>query len=132
MWARHSWHTSAVQLPGVKAPILTEADANGVVLVDRAACRQRRFEMRMVLLAATAVAGFAVGVTASAAPAQAQAQLMPICMHWKNDIVECRYTSMSQCMATASGIGGDCLPNPAYFQNPEQPSQGRKTRRYDR
>lgn len=68
--------------------------------------------MRRILLAAVAATGFA-GALAAPAPASAEA-IYPICLHWKDDYTDCRYTSMAQCNASASGIGADCLYNPAY------------------
>lgn len=68
--------------------------------------------MRRMLLAAVAATGFG---WALAAPAPAAAEtIFPICLHWKGDLTDCRYTSMAQCNASASGIGADCLYNPAY------------------
>jgi hypothetical protein len=87
--------------------------------------------MRTVLLAAVAVTGFGLGLAASATPAQAGQ--FPICLHWKGDFVECRYSSMAQCMASASGIGADCLPNPAYAgYYVEEPAPPRRVRRHHR
>jgi hypothetical protein len=96
--------------------------------------RGKEIEMKKVLLAAIAVAGFAAGIAVTA-PSPAQAGQMPVCMHQRDISPDCRYTSMAQCMATAAGIGGDCLANPAYYyaqtQNSDQPVRARKLRRYD-
>ncbi|UTD28944.1 DUF3551 domain-containing protein [Bradyrhizobium sp. WD16] len=68
--------------------------------------------MRRMLLAAVAATGFGWAL-ASPAPAAAET-IFPICLHWKGDLTDCRYTSMAQCNASASGLGADCLYNPAY------------------
>jgi hypothetical protein len=50
----------------------------------------------------------------------------PVCMQvseWGGSRVECSYTSMAQCAASASGLAGTCLPNP-YF------GLGRRDRHY--
>ncbi|WP_315832997.1 DUF3551 domain-containing protein [Bradyrhizobium prioriisuperbiae] len=67
--------------------------------------------MRRILLAGVAVVGFGMGLATSVTPAQAQTG--PICMIWR-EITDCRYFSMAQCNASASGIGADCLYNPGY------------------
>ncbi len=73
--------------------------------------------MRRLLLTTVAVTGFSIGIAMSGSPALAQRGL-PVCLHSKDDLVECRFTSMAQCMVTANGIGADCLPNPAYARGP--------------
>jgi len=44
----------------------------------------------------------------------------------------CAYTSYNQCMATLSGIGGDCMKNPllAFGQQP-RPRKGRHVSDWD-
>ncbi|MGO4715672.1 DUF3551 domain-containing protein [Bradyrhizobium sp. 2TAF24] len=64
--------------------------------------------MRAVLAAA------AFGLAFAAMPASAQSQIFPICLHWRDDLVSCRFVSLAQCNASASGIGATCLYNPAY------------------
>jgi hypothetical protein len=66
--------------------------------------------MRTLALAVLAAATFA------AMPAQAQtyAPDFPVCLHVYGPITyyECRYTSLAQCNATASGRAAQCVPNP--------------------
>lgn len=65
------------------------------------------------LLAASASA-----LVSAAAPARAQtyAPGYPVCLHVYGPInyYECRYTSLPQCNATASGRAAQCVVNP-YF-----------------
>jgi Protein of unknown function (DUF3551) len=62
----------------------------------------------------------AVGTIMFAAPAQAQTYdpNYPICLQIYDDMVhfyfECRYTSMAQCAASASGRAAQCVVNPYY------------------
>jgi hypothetical protein len=62
----------------------------------------------------------AVGTILFAAPAQAQTYdpNYPICLQVYDDMVhfyfECRYTSMTQCAASASGRAAQCVVNPYY------------------
>jgi len=42
--------------------------------------------------------------------------------------LSCYYTSFQQCMATMSGIGGNCIRNPYYGQGPSQRSPARYQR----
>ena len=44
---------------------------------------------------------------------------------------ECRYTSMAQCRATASGLGATCMVNPYFVNGVEEPSS-RGHRRHGR
>jgi hypothetical protein len=50
-------------------------------------------------------------------PATAEVQY-PWCAQYRPplDATNCGFTSYPQCMATISGIGGICYPNPAYPQ----------------
>lgn len=87
--------------------------------------------MRKILLAAIAVAGLGMGIATSVTPAQAQA---PVCLYWRDDYRDCRYFSIAQCNATASGIGGSCNYNPAYGARVEgpyddEPAPRQRTRR---
>jgi Protein of unknown function (DUF3551) len=58
------------------------------------------------------------GAVHAAAPAQAQTYDpdYPICLQIYDDMVhyyfECRYTSMAQCQASASGRAAQCVVNP--------------------
>ena len=68
--------------------------------------------MRAMVWAASASVVF--GGALGAMPAAAQPAVYPICLHWRDDLVSCRFVSMAQCNASASGIGATCLYNPAY------------------
>ena len=71
-----------------------------------------------------ALAVLAVGTIAAAAPARAQAwdPNYPVCLRVYGPISynECRYTSLAQCAATASGRSAQCAINP-YFASAEAP-----------
>jgi Protein of unknown function (DUF3551) len=62
----------------------------------------------------------AVGTIFLAPPAQAQTYdpNYPICLQVYDDMVnfyfECRYTSMAQCVMSASGRAAQCVVNPYY------------------
>jgi hypothetical protein len=71
--------------------------------------------MRILALAALAIAAGSVS-----APAQAQTYSSegPVCLHVYGPIsyYECRYTSIGQCNASASGRAAQCVINP-YMAN---------------
>jgi hypothetical protein len=81
-----------------------------------------------------ALAVLAIGALAAAAPARAQAwdPAYPVCLRVYGPISynECRYTSLNQCAATASGRSAQCVVNP-YFASAEAPV-GRPYRRHHR
>ncbi len=64
----------------------------------------------------------AIGVILAAAPAAAQTYdpRYPVCMHVYGGFmgggnwIDCSYTSMPQCAASASGRGAMCVINPYY------------------
>jgi hypothetical protein len=62
----------------------------------------------------------AVGTISFAAPARAQTYdpNYPVCLQIYDDMVdyyfECRYTSIAQCAASASGRSAQCVVNPYY------------------
>ena len=67
-------------------------------------------DMRLAVLI---IAGF-VGVVA---PSPASAREYPWCAVYggsMNGSSNCGFTTRQQCLATVSGIGGDCEPNPFY------------------
>ena len=78
--------------------------------------------MRMLALAM-----FATGTIAVAAPARAQTYSpdYPVCLHvyGRASYIECGYTSIPQCQATASGRSAQCEVNP-YFALAEPPAPG--------
>ncbi len=76
-----------------------------------------------------ALAILALATVSAAAPAAAQTYdpAYPVCMHVYGLITywECRYTSLAQCAASASGRAAQCEVNP-YFAGPRpQPRQRR-------
>jgi hypothetical protein len=76
------------------------------------------------LLAISAIS--AVGT----APAQAGVDY-PVCLRVYGDPTydECRYTTIAQCAATASGRAAQCFVSPFFASAAVEP-QGRKHRRY--
>jgi hypothetical protein len=85
--------------------------------------------MRKLVLAIVAI-----GTVSVAGPAAAQtfAPGYPVCLHVYGPIsyYDCRYTSLPQCAATASGRPAQCVLNP-YVASAEVP-MGRPTRRHRR
>jgi hypothetical protein len=57
-------------------------------------------------------------LTSAAASAQTYDPSRPICMHvygeQMGDRMDCIYTSLAECAATASGLSAQCLVNPYY------------------
>jgi Protein of unknown function (DUF3551) len=85
--------------------------------------------MRIPALAILAIATVSVaGPTA----AQTYAPGYPVCLHvWgPANYYECRYTSLAQCNASASGRAAQCVIDP-YFASAEEP-MGRPYRRHRR
>src|ERR1700730_11986773 len=79
-----------------------------------------------------ALAILAIGTASVAAPARAQTYdpSYPVCLHVYGRITyyECRYTSLAQCNASASGRAAQCVINP-YFASAEEPVGYRRPRR---
>ena len=69
------------------------------------------------------------------APAQTYSSGYPVCLYayrWGGSDVDCSYTTMAQCAASASGRGATCMANP-YFANarmPDTPTYRRHRRVY--
>ena len=82
--------------------------------------------MRILALTILAIATVSV---AGPAAAQTYAPGYPVCLHvWgPANYYECRYTSLAQCDASASGRAAQCIINP-YFASAEEPI-GRSHRR---
>jgi hypothetical protein len=80
------------------------------------------------------LAVLAIGTIAAAAPARAQAwdPDYPVCLrvYGPFNYNECRYSSLAQCAATASGRAAQCVVNP-FFASAEAPI-GRPYRRHRR
>ena len=67
-------------------------------------------------------------LTSAPAPAQTFGGNYPVCLQhyrWGGSDIECGFTSMAQCNASASGLAATCLANPYYAnaQMPRQPSR---------
>jgi Protein of unknown function (DUF3551) len=84
-----------------------------------------------VLMRIPALAILAIG-TVSIGPAAAQMYdpAYPVCLYvYKGaNYYECRYTSLPQCNASASGRGAGCVINP-YFAGTQAPADYRMHRR---
>jgi hypothetical protein len=80
-------------------------------------------------LALAMLAGATVSMAGPAA-AQTYAPGYPVCLHvWgPANYYECRYTSLAQCNASASGRAAQCMINP-YLASAQVPA-GRAYRRY--
>jgi hypothetical protein len=80
-----------------------------------------------------ALAILAIGTASVAAPAAAQTYDpdYPVCLHVYGPVAyyECRYTSLLQCNASASGRPAQCIVNP-YFANASERPSGRQYRRH--
>jgi hypothetical protein len=81
-----------------------------------------------------AFAILAIGTALVAAPAAAQtyAPGYPVCLHVYGPVTyyECRYTSLAQCNATASGRAAQCVVSPyaanTYDESPARHSRQRR------
>lgn len=77
--------------------------------------------MRSPALASLAL--LAIGTIAATAPARAQTYNpnYPVCLQvfYPSNYIDCRFTSIPQCAATASGRSAQCMLNP-YFANAYQ------------
>src|SRR5712675_2664524 len=86
---------------------------------------------REILMRILALAILAIG-TVSIGPAAAQTYdpAYPVCLHKYGPATyyECRYTSLPQCNASASGRAAQCVINP-YFASAEEPAGYRRHRR---
>jgi hypothetical protein len=88
--------------------------------------------MQVVLMRILALAMLAIGTVLMAAPAAAQPyDNYPICLRVFGDptYTECRYATLGQCKASASGRGAECFINP-YFASAEAPVGPRHHRRH--
>jgi Protein of unknown function (DUF3551) len=86
-----------------------------------------------VLMRGLALAILAIGTVSAAGPAAAQtyAPGYPVCLHvyGRANYYECRYTSLAQCNATASGRSAQCVENPYFASAYEQPAGPRHRHR---
>ena len=85
--------------------------------------------MRHFILAASMLALAAIAVTL-AATGPAQAVEYPYCAsgQWAGG-GGCSYTTLEQCRAAISGVGGGCVSNPRYALNPNAATRAPRTRR---
>jgi hypothetical protein len=80
---------------------------------------------------ALAILMFATALTAAPARAQTYDPAYPVCLHAYGrggNYYECRYTSLPQCNASASGRAAQCVVNP-YFASAAEPAGYRRHRR---
>ncbi len=82
--------------------------------------------MRILALAILAIGTVSIGPAA----AQTYDPAYPVCLHVYGPATyyECRYTSLPQCNASASGRAAQCIINP-YFASVEEPAGSRRHRR---
>lgn len=77
----------------------------------------------LVILAAVTV------LTSAPAPAQTYGGNYPVCLQhyrWGGSDIECAFTSLAQCNASASGLSAQCLPNPYYANAQMHREQSRR------
>jgi hypothetical protein len=63
-------------------------------------------------------------LTAAPAPAQTYGGSYPVCAQyyrWGGSDIQCSYTTLGQCAASASGLGAMCMENP-YFARAQMPA----------
>jgi hypothetical protein len=96
------------------------------------ASRGQRWKEDVIRMRMLALAILAIGTVFATGAAQAQAwdPNYPVCMQvfGRFNSNECRYTSLPQCNASASGRAAECLLNP-YFARAEV-AQARAYRRH--
>ena len=81
--------------------------------------------MRILALAILAIGTVSIGPAA----AQTYDPAYPVCLHlYRANYYECRYTSLPQCNASASGRPAQCVINP-YFANAQGPADYGRPRR---
>ena len=91
---------------------------------------RKAFWARTVRIPALAILPFATALTGTPAHAQTYDPAYPVCLHvYKfGGYYECRYTSLPQCNASASGRPAQCIINP-YFASAGEPTRHRWHRR---
>jgi hypothetical protein len=92
------------------------------VKIRRAAHIPKEVLMRILALAILAIGTVSIGPAA----AQTYAPAYPVCLHVFTlgaNYYECRYTSLPQCNASASGRAAQCVINP-YFASAQVPEGG--------
>ena len=73
--------------------------------------------MRILALAILAIGTVSIGPAA----AQTYDPAYPVCLRWAH-CYECRYRSLPQCNASASGRAAQCFINP-YFASAQAPAR---------
>ena len=82
--------------------------------------RQRNFAVISALAFAT------VMITGSGVGTAHASDRYPWCAVYSQRTVgatNCGFTTLAQCLATISGVGGSCEPNPAYVPPPRRKSR---------
>lgn len=88
--------------------------------------------VRSHVFAGTMASTIFAAAVSLAAPAQAQTYdpNYPVCLQIYDDMVhyyfDCSYTSMPQCLASASGRAAQCIVNPYYAKPTAKPGSRRK------
>ena len=81
----------------------------------------------MRLLAIFAITAAALSLAAQATPAQAREY--PWCARYDVWTMNCGFATIQQCLATISGVGGICTPNPrAVATGDERPRRHKRVR----
>lgn len=94
----------------------------------------RVFPGRQTMLAWSFALGAAAVMTAIGAVQPAHAQWtspFPWCAQRGATLTQfndCSFYTFQQCLATVTGEGGHCYPNPTYVGPPEEPRRNRKAR----
>ncbi|MES1155660.1 MAG: DUF3551 domain-containing protein [Pseudorhodoplanes sp.] len=68
--------------------------------------------MRPILIASV------IAIAAIVQAGSAQAREYPWCARYDWTTYNCGFVSLNQCLATTSGVGGRCEPNPRYAGEP--------------
>ncbi len=94
--------------------------------------RQKTFSLASPLPSAALLATLAFGFSLSPlAVGGAQAGIeYPWCAVYSESTVgatNCGFSTLAQCRATISGVGGMCIPNPAYVGPPPRPQPKRRS-----
>jgi hypothetical protein len=78
-----------------------------------------------------ALIGFAILMLGGIARSQdytASQYCDPVCLQFRGGAQDCTYHNYAQCLASRSGVGGDCVPNP-FLSQCARPSAGPKAYR---
>jgi hypothetical protein len=75
--------------------------------------KDREQDMRNIVISAILAMPLALSASAAAAAPE-----YPWCARYDWTTANCGFVSFQQCLATISGIGGRCEPNPRYVAPP--------------